>query len=56
MDRPQAVAAAVAAARPGDALVLAGKGHESTQTFAGHVEHQSDRELAAAALAAAGWR
>jgi UDP-N-acetylmuramoyl-L-alanyl-D-glutamate--2,6-diaminopimelate ligase len=56
VDRAEAVAAAIAAAGPGDALVLAGKGHETTQTFAGRVERQADRDLAVAALGAAGWR
>lgn len=33
-DRARAIAAAVAAARPGDAVVVAGKGHEAEQVFA----------------------
>src|SRR5205085_6969269 len=34
-DRRAAIALALAEARPGDVVVLAGKGHETTQTFAG---------------------
>lgn len=54
-DRAQAIAAAIFAARPGDVVVVAGKGHETTQSFGDHVERFDDREAAAAALAAAGW-
>jgi UDP-N-acetylmuramoyl-L-alanyl-D-glutamate--2,6-diaminopimelate ligase len=54
-ERPAAVEAAVAAAGPGDAVVIAGKGHETTQTIGSRAVRQTDRELAAAALAAAGW-
>jgi UDP-N-acetylmuramoyl-L-alanyl-D-glutamate--2,6-diaminopimelate ligase len=53
--RPEAVAAAVSSARPGDAVLIAGKGHESTQTFGDHVVHLDDREVARDALAACGW-
>jgi UDP-N-acetylmuramoyl-L-alanyl-D-glutamate--2,6-diaminopimelate ligase len=53
--RPEAVAVAVSSARPGDAVVIAGKGHESTQTFGDHVVHLDDREVARQALAACGW-
>jgi UDP-N-acetylmuramoyl-L-alanyl-D-glutamate--2,6-diaminopimelate ligase len=53
--RPEAVAVAVSSARPGDAVVIAGKGHESTQTFWDHVVHMDDREVAQKALAACGW-
>jgi UDP-N-acetylmuramoyl-L-alanyl-D-glutamate--2,6-diaminopimelate ligase len=34
-DRAQAIAEALAAARAGDAVVIAGKGHESTQEIGG---------------------
>ncbi len=54
-NRTEAVAAAVSLARPGDAVVIAGKGHETTQTFGDHVEHLDDREVARKALAAFGW-
>jgi UDP-N-acetylmuramoyl-L-alanyl-D-glutamate--2,6-diaminopimelate ligase len=53
--RTEAVAAAVSLARQGDAVVIAGKGHETTQTFGDHVEHLDDREVARKALAALGW-
>jgi UDP-N-acetylmuramoyl-L-alanyl-D-glutamate--2,6-diaminopimelate ligase len=55
-DRTEAVALAVRAARPGDAVVVAGKGHESTQTVGERVEPLDDRELALRALAQLGWR
>ncbi len=54
-DRTAAVTAAVSSARPGDAVVIAGKGHETTQSFGDHVEHLDDREIASKALAASGW-
>jgi UDP-N-acetylmuramoyl-L-alanyl-D-glutamate--2,6-diaminopimelate ligase len=54
-DRAEAIAAAVAAARPGDVVLLAGKGHETTQTVGDRVLHLDDRELAKAALATAGF-
>ncbi|MBL8925661.1 MAG: UDP-N-acetylmuramoyl-L-alanyl-D-glutamate--2,6-diaminopimelate ligase [Pseudonocardia sp.] len=51
-DRAEAIAAAVAAARPGDAVVVAGKGHETGQKI-GDVTLPFDdaRELAAAIAA-----
>jgi UDP-N-acetylmuramoyl-L-alanyl-D-glutamate--2,6-diaminopimelate ligase len=54
-DRRAAIAAAVAWARPGDAVVVAGKGHETGQEVAG-VEHPFDdaAELAAAIAPAVG--
>jgi UDP-N-acetylmuramoyl-L-alanyl-D-glutamate--2,6-diaminopimelate ligase len=50
-DRREAIAAAVRAARPGDAVLIAGKGHEQGQEIAGVVQPFSDREELAAALA-----
>lgn len=35
VDRRQAIAAAITAAQPGDVVVIAGKGHETTQEIAG---------------------
>jgi UDP-N-acetylmuramoyl-L-alanyl-D-glutamate--2,6-diaminopimelate ligase len=45
-DRREAIAAACAAARPGDCVLVAGKGHESTQEFAETVVPFDDREVA----------
>lgn len=51
LDRREAIAHAVALANPGDVILLAGKGHECTQTI-GNIEHHfDDREEIAAALA-----
>ncbi|MBW4029843.1 MAG: UDP-N-acetylmuramoyl-L-alanyl-D-glutamate--2,6-diaminopimelate ligase [Acidobacteria bacterium] len=44
-DRRAAIARALASARPGDVVVVAGKGHETTQTFADRVEDFDDREV-----------
>jgi UDP-N-acetylmuramoyl-L-alanyl-D-glutamate--2,6-diaminopimelate ligase len=52
-DRRAAIAAAVAKARPGDAVLIAGKGHEVGQEIAGVVHHFSDVEELSAAVA--GW-
>lgn len=49
-DRAAAIDAAVAAAGPGDVVVIAGKGHETTQTFATGVVSFDDRIVAAASL------
>jgi UDP-N-acetylmuramoyl-L-alanyl-D-glutamate--2,6-diaminopimelate ligase len=54
-DRRQAIADAIAAARPGDVLVIAGKGHEQGQEFAGgRKEPFDDATVAAEALRANG--
>lgn len=45
-DRRQAIAWLLALARRGDTVVLAGKGHETTQEFAGHVEAHDDAAIA----------
>ncbi len=45
-DRAEAIARAVAVARPGDVVVIAGKGHETGQTFATHTVPFDDREVA----------
>ncbi|HWD10095.1 MAG TPA: UDP-N-acetylmuramoyl-L-alanyl-D-glutamate--2,6-diaminopimelate ligase [Actinomycetota bacterium] len=53
-DRAEAIAAAVGEARPGDVVVIAGKGHETTQSFAGEVVEFSDIEVARSALGSLG--
>ena len=45
-DRRAAIALAIASARAGDVVVLAGKGHESTQTVGELVIPLDDREIA----------
>lgn len=49
-DRREAITAAFAAAAAGDVVVLAGKGHEATQTFADRVVPFDDRQVAAQLL------
>jgi UDP-N-acetylmuramyl-tripeptide synthetase len=56
IDRRQAIAAAIAAARPGDVVVIAGKGHEDYQIVGKVKHHFDDREEAAKALAEIGAR
>lgn len=53
--RAAAIATAAAEAGPGDVVLIAGKGHETTQTIAGVAHPFSDRELARQ-LASAGER
>jgi UDP-N-acetylmuramoyl-L-alanyl-D-glutamate--2,6-diaminopimelate ligase len=45
-DRRNAIGAALARAGPGDLVVIAGKGHETTQTAAGQVRPFDDRAVA----------
>lgn len=52
VDRAEAIATSLERARPGDVVVIAGKGHETTQEFADHVEPFDDRLVAAAHLGA----
>lgn len=54
-DRRAAIALAVETARPGDVLVIAGKGHETTQDEGGVVRAFDDSEVARDALAGQGW-
>ncbi|MFF4170310.1 UDP-N-acetylmuramoyl-L-alanyl-D-glutamate--2,6-diaminopimelate ligase [Streptomyces sp. NPDC001744] len=49
-DRAAAIAAAVARARPGDTVLVAGKGHEQGQETAGTVRPFDDREVLRAAI------
>ncbi len=53
-DRRAAVAAAVAAARPGDTVLVAGKGHEDYQEIQGRRHPFSDRALVESLLREAG--
>jgi UDP-N-acetylmuramoyl-L-alanyl-D-glutamate--2,6-diaminopimelate ligase len=50
-DRAEAIAAIVGSARPGDVVLLAGKGHEESQEIRGVHHPFSDREHARQALA-----
>ncbi|WTJ94498.1 UDP-N-acetylmuramoyl-L-alanyl-D-glutamate--2,6-diaminopimelate ligase [Streptomyces sp. NBC_01537] len=52
-DRAAAIAAAVALARPGDAVLVAGKGHEQGQDIAGTVRPFDDRDVLRNAVRAA---
>ena len=49
-DRREAIRAAIAAAQPGDTVLIAGKGHETYQEAQGVRIHFDDREEARAAL------
>ena len=56
IDRRAAIEFAIHAARDGDVVVIAGRGHESDQVFADHTEPFDDRIVAREALAAEGWK
>ena len=51
-DRRTAITAAIDAARPGDVVLIAGKGHETTQTIGDRVLPFDDRDVARSALRA----
>ncbi len=51
-DRAEAIRSAIAALQPGDALLIAGKGHETGQIVGNNTLPFSDHEAVAAALAA----
>jgi len=46
VDRRTAIGAALAAAAPSDAVLIAGKGHEDYQIFSDRTVHFDDREVA----------
>ncbi|UCD75704.1 MAG: UDP-N-acetylmuramoyl-L-alanyl-D-glutamate--2,6-diaminopimelate ligase [Phycisphaerales bacterium] len=50
VDRAKAIELAVSMARPGDVILIAGKGHEDYQVVGHEKRHFDDREVAAAAL------
>lgn len=54
LDRRAAIAAAIAAARPGDIVLIAGKGHESGQIFGTRILPFDDRDVARGVLAEVG--
>jgi UDP-N-acetylmuramoyl-L-alanyl-D-glutamate--2,6-diaminopimelate ligase len=54
-DRAQAIAMALRGAASGDAVVIAGKGHETTQVFADRTERFDDREVARGVLVSMGF-
>ncbi|MFN7922109.1 MAG: UDP-N-acetylmuramoyl-L-alanyl-D-glutamate--2,6-diaminopimelate ligase [Bryobacteraceae bacterium] len=55
-DRERAIHAAIAEARSGDVVLLAGKGHEDYQVLKDRTIHFDDREIARAALREIGYR
>jgi UDP-N-acetylmuramoyl-L-alanyl-D-glutamate--2,6-diaminopimelate ligase len=52
LDRARAIAFVMERARPGDVVLIAGKGHETYQIIGEHTKHFDDRQEARAALAA----
>lgn len=54
-DRRKAIAHAIRIARPGDVVLLAGKGHEASIFYGAEKRPWDDRRAAREALAAAGW-
>ena len=56
LDRRAAIDQAIAEARAGDVVLIAGKGHETTQTIGSSAQPVDDRVVAAECLKAAGWR
>ncbi|GAA1942645.1 UDP-N-acetylmuramoyl-L-alanyl-D-glutamate--2,6-diaminopimelate ligase [Kitasatospora viridis] len=55
LDRAEAIRLAVTAARPGDVVLILGRGHETCQQVAGRALPFDDRGRARAALRALGW-
>ena len=54
-DRAKAISLAIEEARPGDIVLLAGKGHEDYQIFSDRTIHFDDREVARKALSDRGY-
>jgi UDP-N-acetylmuramoyl-L-alanyl-D-glutamate--2,6-diaminopimelate ligase len=54
-DRRNAIAVALQIARSGDVVLIAGKGHETTQTIGDRVVPFDDRQVARAELGALGY-
>ncbi len=50
LDRARAIARAIAEAGPEDLVVISGKGHETVQILASHIQPCSDREIATRCL------
>lgn len=55
VDRGAAIARAIAVAKSGDCVLIAGKGHEDYQIFAEYTAHFDDREVAREALRSLGY-
>jgi UDP-N-acetylmuramoyl-L-alanyl-D-glutamate--2,6-diaminopimelate ligase len=55
-DRDEAIRSAIGDAEPGDVVILAGKGHETTQTIGERTIPFDDRVAAARSLAERGWQ
>jgi UDP-N-acetylmuramoyl-L-alanyl-D-glutamate--2,6-diaminopimelate ligase len=56
LDRRAAIARAIKEARPGDIVILAGKGHETYQILGDQTIHFDDREVAREVLRGFGYR
>ena len=56
VERREAIRAALAAAREGDVVVIAGKGHETLQIVGSHRRPFDDGEVARGTLAELGWK
>jgi UDP-N-acetylmuramoyl-L-alanyl-D-glutamate--2,6-diaminopimelate ligase len=56
VDRTAAIRLALEAAKPGDVVLVAGKGHEKEQIFAGRIIPFDDAEVALSILAELGYR